>query len=134
MPATPESFLADDNQPLRAKARGAKGGLVKSVGKKNVRSRIKRENSKKVVEKGKERKNWIKYIIRIEADNMESTKLVVAAGNQLSSCSSTCRAAGAGGRGQAYTCRFGGSRLRGGGVAGGGEGGGQARPQSSGSF
>jgi hypothetical protein len=111
VPATPESALADDNQPLRAEACGAKGGLVKSVGKKNERSRIKRKNSKKGVEKSKEGKIWTKYIIRIEKDNTESTKLVVAAGSQLSSCSITCRAAGAGGRGQAYTCRFGGSRL-----------------------
>ncbi len=108
--------------------------MVKSVGKRNECSRIKRKNNKIGVKKGKEGRIRSKYIIWIETDNMESTKLVVAAGIQLSSCSSTCRAAGAGGRGQAYTCRFGGSRLERGVWRGGGEGGGQARAQSSGSF
>ena len=101
MPTTPESFLAHDNQPLRAEACGAKGGLVKSVGKRNECSRIKRKNNKIGVKKGKEGRIRSKYIIWIETDKMESTKLVVAAGNQLLSCSSTGRAAGAGGRGQA---------------------------------
>ena len=122
MPTTPESFLAHDNQPLRAEACGAKGGVVKSVGKKNERSRIKRKNSKKGVEKGKEGKIWTKYTFRINIDNTESTKLVAVAGSQLLSCSCTCRAAGAGGRGQAYTCRFGGSRLERGVWRGGGGG------------
>ncbi len=53
MPATPESLLADDNQPLRAEACGAKGGMVKSVAKKTERIMNERKNNKKYAGKGK---------------------------------------------------------------------------------
>jgi hypothetical protein len=107
--------LADDNQPLRAEARGAKRGVVKFAVKTTERIRNEREINTKYVEKGKVWKIWNKYILRIKIHNTESTKLVVVAGIQLLSCSSTCRAAGAGGRGQVYTCRVSGERRGGGG-------------------